>query len=64
MFPRLVRRRDLLRDRSVSWGLALYGSSVYLQVLSTSHGWPLSDVSAAVSAMYLVGASLQRPSPA
>jgi MFS family permease len=46
---------------SISWGLALYGSSVYLQVLSTSRGWPLSDVSAAVSAMYLVGASLQRP---
>ena len=46
---------------SVSWGLALYGSSVYLQVLSSTRGWPLSDVSAAVSAMYLVGASLQRP---
>lgn len=46
---------------AVSWGLALYGSSVYVQALSAAHGWPVATVASAVSLMYLVAALMQRP---
>lgn len=45
----------------VSWSLVLFGNSVYVSALSAAHGWPVATVASAVSLMYVVSASLQRP---
>lgn len=44
----------------VSWSLGLYGASVYLQSVTTAHGWPIAGVSSAITAFFLVSAVLQR----
>jgi MFS family permease len=41
-----------------SWGVAFYGPSVFLQTLHADHGWPISTISAAISAHFLTGAVL------
>ena len=41
-----------------SWGLGFYGPGIYLIELQTSHGWSTSLISSAVTAYYLVGATL------
>jgi len=40
------------------WGLGFYGVSVYLVVLHQRHGWPISSISLAITAYYVLGASL------
>lgn len=45
---------------AVAWGLGLFGSSVYLQAVTAAHGWPIAEVSSAVTLFFLVGAALQR----
>ena len=44
----------------VSWSLGLYGASVYLQAVTTAHGWPIAGVSSAITVFFLVSAVLQR----
>lgn len=46
---------------SLSWGLGLFGSSVYLHALVQAHGWPTSGVAMAITLFFLVAAALQRP---
>lgn len=41
-----------------SWGLGFYGPGIYLVELQTLHGWSTSLISSAVTAYYLVGATL------
>lgn len=40
------------------WGVGFYGPGVYLAALHESHGWPISTVSAAITAHYLTSAAL------
>jgi MFS family permease len=40
------------------WGAGFYGPAVYLVALSERHGWPTSDISTAITAYYLLGATL------
>jgi MFS family permease len=40
------------------WGVGFYGPGVYLAALHQAHGWPISTVSAAITAHYLVSAVL------
>lgn len=40
------------------WGVGFYGPAVYLPTLHRMHGWPISTISAAVTAHYLVSAAL------
>ena len=40
----------------VAWGFALYGPSVYIDALSSTHGWSTASVSAALSSAFLVNA--------
>lgn len=44
-----------------SWGLGLFGSSVYLQAVTSAHGWAASEVSSAVTLSFLISAAVQRP---
>jgi MFS family permease len=41
-----------------AWGVGFYGPSVFLQTLHADHGWPISTISAAITAHFLVGAAL------
>src|ERR1700732_2919923 len=41
-----------------AWGIAFYGPSVFLHTLHQAHGWPVSLISAAITAHFLVGAGL------
>jgi MFS family permease len=41
-----------------SWGLGFYGPGIYLVALQARHGWPTSEISAAVTAYYLLSATL------
>lgn len=43
-----------------AWGLGLFGASVYLQAVTREHNWAISEVSAAVTLLFLVAASIQR----
>lgn len=43
-----------------AWGLGLFGASVYLQAVTTAHGWAIADVSSAITVFFLVSASVQR----
>lgn len=45
---------------AVTWALGLFGASVYLQAVTGAHGWPVSEVSAAITLFFLVSASIQR----
>ena len=45
---------------AVTWALGLFGSSVYLQAVTTAHGWAISDVASAITLFFLVSASVQR----
>lgn len=40
------------------WGVGFYGPAVYLPTLHRMHGWPISTISAAITAHYLVSAAL------
>jgi MFS family permease len=42
-----------------SWGLGLFGSSVYLQAVTAVHGWSISQVSSAITTFLLVSAAGQ-----
>jgi hypothetical protein len=41
-----------------SWGIGFYGPSVFLHVLHSQRGWPVSAISAAITAHYLVSAAI------
>jgi len=41
-----------------AWGVAFYGPSVFLHALHQARGWPVSLISAAITAHFLVGAAL------
>lgn len=41
-----------------SWGINFYGPPIFLQVLHASRGWPVSVVSGAITAHYLLGAAV------
>lgn len=43
-----------------AWGLGLFGSSVYLQAVTSAHGWAIAEVSSAITLFFLVSASVQR----
>ncbi len=46
---------------SFAWALGLFGSSVYLQALTTAHGWSIAEVSSAITTFLLVSALIQQP---
>ena len=39
---------------AVAWSLGLFGSSVYLQAVTSTHGWPIAEVWAAITLFFLV----------
>jgi MFS family permease len=41
-----------------AWGIGFYGPSVFLQVLHTSRGWSIAEISAAITFHFLLSASL------
>jgi MFS family permease len=41
-----------------AWGIGFYGPSVFLQTLHTSRGWPISEISAAITLHFLLSALL------
>lgn len=41
-----------------AWGISFYGPPIFLQVLHTSRGWPISLISAAITAQFLLGAAV------
>jgi MFS family permease len=41
-----------------SWGIGFYGPWVFLHVLHSQRGWPVSAISAAITAHYLVSAAI------
>ena len=43
-----------------AWGLGLFGSSVYLQAVTTAHGWSIAQVSSAITVFLFVSAAGQR----
>jgi MFS family permease len=45
---------------AVTWALGLFGASVYLQAVTSAHGWPVAEVSFAITLFFLVSASIQR----
>jgi MFS family permease len=45
---------------AVAWSLGLFGSSVYLQAVTSTHGWPIAEVASAITLFFLVSASIQR----
>ncbi|MGE0767345.1 MAG: MFS transporter [Hyphomicrobiaceae bacterium] len=45
---------------AVTWALGLFGASVYLQAVTGAHGWPIAEVSSAITLFFLVSASIQR----
>src|SRR5438105_15103386 len=40
------------------FGLGFYGPGIYLMALNTLHGWPTSELSSAITAYYVLGATL------
>jgi MFS family permease len=40
------------------WGLGFYGPGIYLLALQQRHGWSTADISTAITAYYLLGATL------
>jgi MFS family permease len=45
---------------SFAWGLGLFGSSVYLQAVTTAHRWAVAEVASAITLFFLVSAAVQR----
>jgi MFS family permease len=45
---------------AMSWSLGLFGSSVYLQAVTSAHEWPIAEVASAITVFFLVSASIQR----
>jgi MFS family permease len=45
---------------AVAWSLGLFGSSVYLQAVTSAYGWPIAEVAFAITLFFLVSASIQR----
>jgi MFS family permease len=43
-----------------AWALGLFGSSVYLQAVTSAHGWPIAEVASAITLFFLVSALVQR----
>src|SRR5206468_1278880 len=43
-----------------AWGLGLFGSSVYLQAVTSTYGWPVAEVALAITLFFLVSAAIQR----
>ncbi len=41
-----------------AWGISFYGPPIFLQVLHASRGWPVSLISAAITAHFLLGAAV------
>src|SRR5690348_4327183 len=41
-----------------AWGVAFYGPSVFLHALHERHGWPVSLISAAITAHFLLSAAM------
>jgi predicted MFS family arabinose efflux permease len=39
-----------------AWGIGFYGPSVFLQALHEAHGWPISQISACITAHFLLSA--------
>ena len=39
-----------------AWGIGFYGPSVFLQTLHATRGWPVSTISAAITAHFLFSA--------
>jgi hypothetical protein len=48
----------------LSWGIGFYGPPIFLQTLHETRGWPISLVSAAVTAHFLIGATVIANLPA
>jgi len=40
------------------WGIGFYGPGIYLVALRERHGWPTADIASAITAYYLLGATL------
>jgi MFS family permease len=40
------------------FGLGFYGPGIYLVALNTPHGWPISELSSAITTYYVLGATL------
>jgi MFS family permease len=40
------------------FGLGFYGPGIYLVALTTLHGWPISELSSAITTYYVLGATL------
>lgn len=45
---------------AVTWTLGLFGSSVYLQAVTTAHDWAVAEVSSAITLFFLISALVQR----
>ena len=43
-----------------AWGLGLFGSSVYLQAVTATHGWLIAEVASAITLFFVVSALVQR----
>ena len=43
------------------FGLGFYGPGIYLVALKALHGWPTSELSSAITAYYVLGATLRVP---
>jgi MFS family permease len=43
-----------------AWGLGLFGSSVYLQAVTSAHRWAVAEVASAITLFFLVSAAVQR----
>jgi len=43
-----------------AWALGLFGASVYLQAVTTAHGWAVAEVASAITLFFLVSAAVQR----
>jgi len=41
-----------------AWGLGFYGPGIYLLWLTQDHGWPLADVSGAITAYYVASSAI------
>src|ERR1700724_3876485 len=40
------------------WGIGFYGPGIYLVALQQRHGWSTAEISSAITAYYLLGATL------
>ena len=43
-----------------SWGLGLFGASVYLQAVTAARGWAIGEVASAITLFFVVSALVQR----